>query len=297
MGASHGIGHQLETLGVEQGETSCILLPAVCKYNKRVHAEKQQRVLDILWTEGVVVEAMGKVGLEREKVDLGDVLGVVIKQLGMPRRLFEVGVRREKFAELVAGSLDETCCKTNPIPLKDPQQVLEILEMCYEEPSNHTEAITEKQAPEHRRACLQEGGKDVQSATRNHMHQEEHTFRQFNPDQAKAYAAGRSSYHDNLYKTIFDHHSSTGGAFKTLMDVGCGPGNATRPLAKHFETAYGVDPSPEMINTAKRLGGETASGKPIDFLVGRAEDMGGSNWDNPIEGKVDLLTAGMAVSA
>ena len=291
MGASHGIGHQLETLGIGQGETSSILLPAVCKYNKSVNAEKQQRVLDILWSEGIVVGAMGKAGLQREKADLGDVLGVVIKQLGMPRSLPEVGVHKEKFAELLAGSLDEPCCKTNPIPLKDPQQVLEILEMCCEEPSNHTEAITEKQAPE------QKEGKDVQPATQNHTHQEERTFRQYNPEQAKAYAAGRSSYHDNLYQTIFDHHSSTGGAFKTLMDVGCGPGNATRPLAKRFETAYGVDPSPEMINTANRLGGETASGKPIDFLVGRAEDMGGSNWDKPIEGKVDLLTAGMAVSA
>ena len=160
-----------------------------------------------------------------------------------------------------------------------------------------TEAITEKQAPRCKRACLQEEGKDVHSATQNQTHQEELTFRQYTPNQAKAYAAGRSSYHDNLYKIIFDHHSSTGGAFTTLMDVGCGPGNSTRPLAKRFETAYGVDPSPEMINTAKRLGGVTALGKQIDFLVGRAEDMGGSNWDKDSGGKVDLLTAGMAVSA
>ncbi|CEJ57318.1 hypothetical protein PMG11_06015 [Penicillium brasilianum] len=30
MGASHGIGHQLGPLGVGHGDTSCILLPAVC---------------------------------------------------------------------------------------------------------------------------------------------------------------------------------------------------------------------------------------------------------------------------
>ena len=167
--------------------------------------------------------------------------------------------------------------------------------MCYEEPSNPTEAITEKQALQYKRADLQEEERDVQSATQNQTHQAERTFRQYTPDQGKAYAAERSSYHDNLYKVIFDHHSSTGGAFKTLMDVGCGSGNATRSLAKRFEAAYGVDPSPEMINTAKRLGGETAPGNQIDFLVGRAEDMGGSDWD--IGGKVDLLTAGMAVSA
>ncbi len=84
------------------------------------------------------------------------------------------------------------------------------------------------------------------------------------------------------------------------MDVGCGPGNTTRPLAQRFDTAHGADPSPEMINVAKKLGmesqgGETASGKKIDFLVARAEDLGRSDWN--FEDKVDLLTAGAAVGA
>jgi alcohol dehydrogenase class IV len=39
MGGSHGIGHQLGPLGVGHGETSCILLPAVLKYNY-AHGEK-----------------------------------------------------------------------------------------------------------------------------------------------------------------------------------------------------------------------------------------------------------------
>lgn len=43
MGASHAIGHQLGPLGVSHGETSCILLPAVCKYNavKGANCERQ----------------------------------------------------------------------------------------------------------------------------------------------------------------------------------------------------------------------------------------------------------------
>ncbi|KAF4430455.1 alcohol dehydrogenase [Fusarium acutatum] len=35
LGASHAIGHQLGPLNVGHGETSCILLPAVCKFNAR----------------------------------------------------------------------------------------------------------------------------------------------------------------------------------------------------------------------------------------------------------------------
>ena len=135
-------------------------------------------------------------------------------------------------------------------------------------------------------------------ASQTQAHTEEKIFRKYTPDQAKAYAAGRLSYHANLYKAIFDHHASTSGEFHTLIDVGCGPGNATRLLAKRFNTAYGVDPSHEMINTAKNIseeadGGETASGKRIQWVERRAEDLAGSTWGG--EDKVDMLTAGLAV--
>ena len=133
MGASHGIGHQLGPLGVSHGETSCILLPAVCKYNKSVNADKQQRVLDILWSEDTVTGVLGRAGVEKARVDLGDVLAILIKKLGMPRTLDEVSVGREKFADLAVSSLKDRWCKTNPAPLRGPEQVVEILGMCLEE--------------------------------------------------------------------------------------------------------------------------------------------------------------------
>ena len=126
---------------------------------------------------------------------------------------------------------------------------------------------------------------------------EESTFRSYTPALAKAYAAGRESYDENLFKVILDKHTSTGGAMQVLLDVGCGPGNSTRPLAKHFASAFGIDPSPEMVNTAKNLSTkfpqETASGESITFSVGKAEDMDGP-FRQPGYG-VDLLTSGMAV--
>lgn len=48
VGGSHGIGHQLGPLGVAHGETSCVLLPAVMRYNARVNGETQEEVLNIL---------------------------------------------------------------------------------------------------------------------------------------------------------------------------------------------------------------------------------------------------------
>jgi alcohol dehydrogenase class IV len=45
MGASHAIGHQLGPLGVGHGETSCVMLPAVCKFNaaKKANVERQEK--------------------------------------------------------------------------------------------------------------------------------------------------------------------------------------------------------------------------------------------------------------
>ena len=126
---------------------------------------------------------------------------------------------------------------------------------------------------------------------------EESTFKAYTPALAKAYAAGRGSYHEDLFKIILHHHRSTGGAMQVLLDIGCGPGRSTRPLAKEFHSAFGIDASPEMINTAKKLSedsqNETASGNSITFCVGTAEDMNGPFKE---EGHgVDLLVSGTAV--
>lgn len=102
---------------------------------------------------------------------------------------------------------------------------------------------------------------------------EEQTFKQYTPAQAKAYAAIRGGYHDRLFNVILDHHKSTGGSFHALLDVGCGPGNATRPLAKHFEVAYGLDPSPEMINVASEIGKETGAAETL------VEDESNTYWE------------------
>lgn len=49
----------------------------------------------------------------------------------MPRSL-EVGVGRDALDELAANSLHDRWCKTNPVPLTEKKQVLEILEMAVE---------------------------------------------------------------------------------------------------------------------------------------------------------------------
>ena len=80
MGASHGIGYVLGAVfDIPHGHTSCIMLPAVMRWNKPANAERQ----------ALVAAAMGHPG-----EDAGDVLDAFIAGLGMPRSLGAVNIGR-----------------------------------------------------------------------------------------------------------------------------------------------------------------------------------------------------------
>jgi len=123
---------------------------------------------------------------------------------------------------------------------------------------------------------------------------EEKTFRSYSKEQGKHYAENRSGYHPDLYKTIIDHHTSTGGKLDTLLDVGCGPGTSARALAEQFAHVIGIDPSEGMMDAARSLGGVSSTGEAIRFELATAEDLG-STLSPPIaDGSVDLITAATA---
>ena len=128
MGGSHGIGHQLGPLGVGHGETSCILLPAVCRYNRSANFERQQKVCDILWANSEVSRDLVAAGQNSDHSDLCDLLDVIIRSLGMPRSLKAVGVGDDKLDDLAENSLHDKWCATNPRPLIDKGHIMEILQ-------------------------------------------------------------------------------------------------------------------------------------------------------------------------
>lgn len=122
----------------------------------------------------------------------------------------------------------------------------------------------------------------------------EKTFSSYNREQGNAYAKVRRDYHPSVYQSVLDRHTSTGGQFDTLIDVGCGPGLAARSLAPKFAHAIGLDPSEGMIATALSMGGVTAASEPVSFQRSSAEQMG-SNLSPPIQdSSVDLITASNA---
>lgn len=129
-GASHGVGHIMGPIVVGYGETSCILLPAVCKYNARATEEKQARIREVLWDiplcRGAFLQQRPARG---SKAVLGDLLDVVVRALGVPRTLKEKGIPGETVHELARMSLKDTWLATNPVPLTTEGEVFKVLDM------------------------------------------------------------------------------------------------------------------------------------------------------------------------
>lgn len=84
---------------------------------------------EFLIRDPVVLEVLQTRSVSVENSDLGDILDAIIRELGMPRSLSDVRVGRDKLDGLAAHSLHDRWCQSNPVPLKEKSQVLEILEM------------------------------------------------------------------------------------------------------------------------------------------------------------------------
>ena len=130
LGASHAIGHQLGPLGVAHGETSCILLPVVCKFNARKGANnvRQEMAASILLKQQIVKNLLAAKNLSQDQIDLGDILDLIIRELGMPRSLDAVNVLPNSFEDLAANSLHDLWIKTNAYPITKKEDIFEILE-------------------------------------------------------------------------------------------------------------------------------------------------------------------------
>jgi maleylacetate reductase len=115
VGASHGIGHVLgAACHVPHGHTSCVMLPSVLRWNLPVNADRQKRVS----------EAFGK-----PDTPAADLVATLVAGLGLPRRLSEVGVGKDRFREIAEKSMHDRAVLNNPRPIKGPAEVMEILEL------------------------------------------------------------------------------------------------------------------------------------------------------------------------
>jgi len=115
VGASHGIGHVLgAACHVPHGHTSCVILPSVLRWNLPANADRQKRVS----------EAFGK-----PDTPAADLVANLVATLGLPGRLSEVGVGKDRFREIAEKSMHDRAVLNNPRPIKGPAEVMEILEL------------------------------------------------------------------------------------------------------------------------------------------------------------------------
>ncbi|KAF8510833.1 hypothetical protein JB92DRAFT_3144261 [Gautieria morchelliformis] len=96
------------------------------KYNKGVNLARQERLT------GIMLEAAGETfeahGLTREIADPGYLTKDLVKTLGLPTTLGEVGVTEERQLDRIAEyTLTDTWGKTNPRRIDNKEQVREIL--------------------------------------------------------------------------------------------------------------------------------------------------------------------------
>lgn len=117
MGASHAIGHVLGgTAGVPHGYTSCIMLPHVLRWNKAANADRQQ----------LIAAAFGQ-----PEADAGDLVADLVRRLGLPSTLREVGVAREQLALIAEHSMHDRWIATNPRKISGPADVMHLLELAF----------------------------------------------------------------------------------------------------------------------------------------------------------------------
>lgn len=115
MGASHGIGYVLGAAhGVAHGHTSCIMLPAVLRWNQSANASRQAEVAAALGAPGATPDSL---------------LETLIARLGMPSRLSTVGITPQHFPCIAEQAMDTPWVPCNPRPIRGPEDVQEILAM------------------------------------------------------------------------------------------------------------------------------------------------------------------------
>ncbi|MDH2383594.1 iron-containing alcohol dehydrogenase [Bradyrhizobium sp. CER78] len=115
MGASHAIGHVLGgTCDVPHYFCTAVMMPSVLRYNRPATEKAQQSI----------AAALGAPGR-----DAGDAFAAFIAELGLPRRLADVGVGEDRFELIGKNAMLSIFTRANPQPIREPADVVKILKL------------------------------------------------------------------------------------------------------------------------------------------------------------------------
>lgn len=136
FGASHAIGHVLGgTAGVPHGLCSCVMLPAVLKWNSAFDELKEAlQVVSKHCAKGSNTISKEfrcdkKFQHHTSPPSASDVLAKLIHSLGLPQTLGSVGVKDNKLELIAKYTMYDPWTKTNPRKIESASHVLEILRL------------------------------------------------------------------------------------------------------------------------------------------------------------------------
>lgn len=102
-------------------------------------------------------------------------------------------------------------------------------------------------------------------------------------DHAQSYTKFRPVYPKEVLTTIIDFYEKELNCYENALDIGCGSGQSTVELTKHFKNVIGMDVSEAQISQAPK------SIPNLKFLVGEAENLSFE------AGSIDLITVAQAM--
>ena len=115
MGASHAIGHVLGgTCDVPHYFCTAVMMPSVLRYNRPATEVAQKSI----------AAALGA-----PDRDASEVFGALIEELGLPRKLAEVGVAEDRFELISRNAMLSIFTRANPQPIREPGDVVKILKL------------------------------------------------------------------------------------------------------------------------------------------------------------------------
>ena len=115
MGASHAIGHVLGgTCDVPHYFCTAVMMPSVLRYNRPATEVAQKSI----------AAALGA-----PDRDASDAFAAFIAELGLPRRLAEVGVGEDRFELIGRNAMLSIFTRANPQPIREPADIVKILKL------------------------------------------------------------------------------------------------------------------------------------------------------------------------
>jgi len=115
MGASHGLGYLLGSIcSVPHGYTSCVMLPAVLKWNESFNLKEQK----------LISKALG-----RPALSASEAVSELISDIGLPQTLNDVGVGEDQWDKIAKYGLKHPTVLSNPKEIVSHNDIIEILEL------------------------------------------------------------------------------------------------------------------------------------------------------------------------